>query len=468
MTDAGAEGRTRVERDTLGEVLVPADALWQAQTQRAVDNFPVSGEPMPAAVVRVLARIKAAAAAANLDLGVIDASTANAVRAAALAVAVGQHVEQFPIDVFQTGSGTSTNMNVNEVVATLASQAAGSPVHPNDAVNASQSSNDTFPTAVHVAAAWAVTDDLMPALASLATTLRRRADEYSATVKAGRTHLMDATPITFGQELSAWATQVELGRDRISGSLPRVCSLPLGGTAVGSGINAPAGFAAAVIAELAEAYGLPLTEAHDHFEAQASRDALVELSGQLRVLAVSLTKVCNDLRLMGSGPAAGLAEVQLADLQPGSSIMPGKVNPVVPEAVLQVCTQVIGNDAAVAWAGASGAFQLNVQMPVMARNLLQSIAFLAAAVRLLEGCIASLTANVERMHAYAEASSAVVTALNGLLGYDEAAAIAKQAKAENRRVRDVVVERGHLDRGTVTEAELDAALDVLSMTRPRP
>jgi fumarate hydratase class II len=279
---------------------------------------------------------------------------------------------------------------------------------------------------------------------------------------------MDATPITFGQELSAWATQVELGQDRISGSLPRVCSLPLGGTAVGSGINAPTGFAAAVIAELAEVYGLPLTEAHDHFEAQASRDALVELSGQLRVLAVSLTKVCNDLRLMGSGPAAGFAEIHLADLQPGSSIMPGKVNPVVPEAVLQVCTQVIGNDSAVAWAGASGAFQLNVQMPVMARNLLQSISFLAAAVRLLDGCIATLTATADRMRTYAEASSAVVTALNGLLGYDEAAAIAKQAKAENRPVRDVVVERGHLDRGTVTEAELDQALDVLSMTHPRP
>ena len=312
-------------------------------------------------------------------------------------MAGGRHADQFPVDVFQTGSGTSTNMNVNEVVATLASQALGHDVHANDVVNASQSSNDTFPTAVHIAVADGVTHDLMPALAALAATLRRRSAEHADVVKAGRTHLMDATPITFGQELGAWATQVELGRDRVAGTLPRVCSLPLGGTAVGSGLNAPAGFAAAVIAELAEAYELPLSEATDHFEAQAARDSLVELSGQLRVVAVSLTKVCNDLRLLGSGPAAGLAEIHLADLQPGSSIMPGKVNPVVPEAVLQVCTQVVGNDAAIAWAGASGTFQLNVQMPVMARNLLQSISFLAAAVRLLEGCIASLTADADRM-----------------------------------------------------------------------
>ena len=466
MTTEGTEHATRAERDSLGEVRVPADALWQAQTQRAVDNFPVSGEPMPAAVVQALARLKAAAATANLALGVIDGDTAEAVRAAALEVADGGHASQFPIDVFQTGSGTSTNMNVNEVVATLAGRSVGTAIHPNDIVNASQSSNDTFPTAVHVAAARGVSDDLLPAVAALAATLRRRADEYGTTVKAGRTHLMDATPITFGQELGAWATQVELGHDRVSGSLPRLCSLPLGGTAVGSGLNAPAGFAAAVIAELAEAYGLPLTEAKDHFEAQACRDSLVELSGQLRVLAVSLTKISNDLRLLGSGPAAGLAEIHLADLQPGSSIMPGKVNPVVPEAVLQVCTQVIGNDAAIAWAGASGAFQLNVQMPVMARNLLQSIDCLAAAVRLLEGCVAGLTADADRMRSYAEASSAVVTALNGLLGYDEASAIAKQAKAERRPVRDVVLERGHVARGTVSEEQLDAALDVLSMTEP--
>ncbi len=421
---------------------------------------------MNPAVIRALARVKAGAATANATLGVLDATTAEAVRAAALEVADGGHADQFPVDVFQTGSGTSTNMNVNEVVASLAGAALGRPVHPNDAVNASQSSNDTFPTAVHVAAADAAVHDLVPALDGLASTLRRRAAQHAETVKAGRTHLMDATPITFGQEVGAWATQVELGRDRVLGCLPRLCTLPLGGTAVGTGLNAPAGFAGLVIAELAETYGLPFTEATDHLEAQASRDALVELSGQLRGLAVSLTKVCNDLRWLGSGPAAGLAEIHLADLQPGSSIMPGKVNPVVPEAVLQVCTQVIGNDAAVAWAGASGSFQLNVQIPVMARNLLQSLTLLAAGVRLLGGCVADLTVDRERMRSYAEASASVVTALNRLLGYDEAAAVAKQAARERKSVRTVVVERGHVDRGTLTLAELDAALDVLSMTKP--
>jgi fumarate hydratase, class II len=460
------EGGTRIEHDSLGEVAVPTDALWQAQTQRAVDNFPVSGEPMPAAVVRTLARIKAAAATANLSLGNLDDDTARAVRAAALEVASGEHAEQFPIDVFQTGSGTSTNMNVNEVVATLAGRRLGRRVHPNDVVNAGQSSNDTFPTAVHVAVADAAAHDLLPALELLATTLRRRAADYAETVKSGRTHLMDATPVTFGQEIGAWATQVELGHDRVASTLPRVCALPLGGTAVGTGLNAPPGFAAAVIGELAEAYGLPFTETADHMEAQASRDSLVELSGQLRVVAVSLTKVCNDLRWLGSGPAAGLAEIHLADLQPGSSIMPGKVNPVVPEAVLQVCTQVVGNDAAIAWAGASGSFQLNVQIPVMARNLLQSLSFLGAAVRLLDSCVETLEADPARMLAYAEGSSAVVTALNTLLGYDEAATVAKQAKAERRSVREIIEDRGYVTRGVITEAELDSALDVLSMTRP--
>ncbi len=455
---------TRTEHDSLGAVEVPAEALWGAQTQRAVQNFPVSGEPMPAEVIRSLARIKAAAATANEALGVIDAPTAQAVRAAALSVASGEHADQFPVDVFQTGSGTSTNMNVNEVVAHLASDALGREVHPNDTVNASQSSNDTFPTALHVAAAVLATDDLDPALAQLAETLRRRATEHATTVKAGRTHLMDATPMTFGQELGGWATQVELGRARVGDALARVRSLPLGGTAVGTGLNAPSGFAAAVIDELAQAYGQPFSEATDHFEAAASRDALVELSGQLRVVAVSLTKVCNDLRWMGSGPAAGLAEIHLADLQPGSSIMPGKVNPVVPEAVLQVCSQVVGNDAAIAWAGASGSFQLNVQMPLMARTLLGSLRLLAAGARLLTGAVDSLTADTERMRRYAEASSAVVTGLNRLLGYDEASTIAKQAAAEHRPVRDVVIERGHVERGTITEEQLDATLDVLTLT----
>ncbi len=458
------QSSTRTERDSLGPVEVPADALWQAQTQRAVDNFPVSGQPVPSAIVRALARIKAAAATANLRLGVIDEESAKAVRTAALEVADGLHADQFPVDVFQTGSGTSTNMNVNEVVATLAGRLVGRSIHPNNVVNASQSSNDTFPTAVHVAVAATVADELVPALDALAARLRERADEYVDLVKAGRTHLMDATPITFGQELGAWASQVELGRDRILGSLPRLCSLPLGGTAVGSGLNAPEGFAAAVIAELAEAYGLPLVEATDHFEAQASRDSLVEMSGQVRVVAVSLTKICNDLRWLGSGPATGLHEIQLADLQPGSSIMPGKVNPVVPEAVLQVCTQVVGNDAAVAWAGASGSFQLNVQIPVMARNLMESAQLLASAVRLLQGAISTLRANEQVMRSYAEASSAVVTALNRLLGYDLAAEIAKQAQVERRAVRDIIVERGLIADGTVSEAEVDAALDVLAMT----
>jgi fumarate hydratase, class II len=460
----------RTERDTLGEVLVPVDAKWRAQTQRAAENFPVSGEPMPVAVVHQLARIKAAAARVNAELGIVDPAVAEAVRAAAMDIAAGRHDAQFPIDVFQTGSGTSTNMNVNEVVATLASEQLGHDVHPNDSVNASQSSNDTFPTAVHLAAAVSVTSDLIPALEGLASTLRGLADRHVTTVKSGRTHLMDATPITFGQEAGGWAKQVELGAERVLTTLPRVCALPLGGTAVGTGVNVPAGFAAAVIAELADATGIAFTEATDHVEAQSAQDSLVELSGQLRVIAVSLTKICNDLRLMNSGPAAGLAEIRLPDLQPGSSIMPGKVNPVVPEAVLQVCAQVVGNDATIAWAGASGLFQLNVMMPVMARNLLESVRLLAAACRLLGSkAIAGLEVDADRMRAYAEASPAVATALNRFLGYEEVAAVAKQAQREGRSVADVVVERGLVAQGRITQEQLDAALDVLSMTgQPAP
>jgi fumarate hydratase class II len=462
-TDAGF----RIEHDTQGEVLVPVDAKWQAQTQRAVDNFPISGEPMPAAVVHALARIKAAAARVNAELGVIDGTQAEAVRAAALEVAAGDWDDEFPIDVFQTGSGTSTNMNVNEVVATIASEQLGHDVHPNDTVNASQSSNDTFPSAVHVAAAVAVTSDLLPALESLASTLRRLASDHANTVKAGRTHLMDATPIMFGQELGGWATQIALGAERVRSTLPRVCALPLGGTAVGTGINMPSGFAAAVISEIVADTGIAFTEAGDHVEAQGARDALVELSGQLKVLAVSLTKICNDLRLMNSGPHAGLAEIRLPDLQPGSSIMPGKVNPVVPEAVLQVCAQVVGNDVTVTWAGASGLFELNVMIPVIARNLLESIRLLAAASRLLDTkALTGLEVDVERMRAYAEGSPAVATALNRYLGYEEVAAIAKQSQKEGRSIREVVVERGLVADGRITEEQLDAALDVASMTRP--
>jgi fumarate hydratase class II len=461
------ESGFRIEHDTQGEVLVPVGALWRAQTQRAVENFPISGEPMPAAVVHALARIKAAAARVNAELGVVDGPEADAVRAAALEVAAGEHDDAFPIDVFQTGSGTSTNMNVNEVVATLASSTLGRDVHPNDTVNASQSSNDTFPSAVHVAAALAVTSDLLPTLSGLARTLRRLSDEHVGTVKAGRTHLMDATPITFGQELGGWATQVELGAQRIESTLPRVCALPLGGTAVGTGINMPTGFAASVIREIAEESGVAFTEALDHVEAQGARDSLVELSGQLKVLAVSLTKICNDLRLMNSGPHAGLAEIRLPDLQPGSSIMPGKVNPVVPEAVLQVCAQVVGNDLTVSWAGASGLFELNVMIPVIARNLLESVRLLAAAARLLDTkALTGLEVNADRMRGYAEGSPAVATALNRYLGYEEVAAIAKQSQKEGRSIREVVVERGLVADGRITAEQLDAALDVIAMTHP--
>jgi fumarate hydratase, class II len=457
----------RVEHDTLGEVLVPTSAKWRAQTQRAVGNFPVSGEPMPAEVVHALALIKAAAARANAELGVIDGREAEAVRAAAHDVAAGNHDDQFPIDVFQTGSGTSTNMNVNEVVATLASDALGHDVHPNDTVNASQSSNDTFPSAVHVAVAVALTDDLLPAMAELEAALQTLSAEHTQTVKAGRTHLMDATPITFGQEVQGWAAQVGLGAERVRSALPRLCALPLGGTAVGTGVNVPAGFASRVIEELSAVTGVGFTEARDHVEAQSAQDSLVETSGQLRVLAVSLTKICNDLRLMNSGPMAGFAEIRLPDLQPGSSIMPGKVNPVVPEAVLQVCAQVIGNDATITWAGASGSFELNVMMPVMARNLTESVRLLAAACRLLaRKAIPGIEVDAERMRAFAEASPAVATALNRYLGYEEVASIAKQAQRERRPVAQVVVERGHVAAGRLTQEQLEAALDVLSMTRP--
>ena len=458
----------RVEHDTMGEVRVPADAKWRAQTQRAVENFPISGGRLERAHIEALARIKAAAAAVNARLGVIEPDMAEAIASAATEVAEGKWDDHFPIDVFQTGSGTSSNMNTNEVLATLASERLGRDVHPNDHVNASQSSNDVFPSSIHTAATSAVTNDLIPALTQLATSLRGKEHEFAEIVKAGRTHLMDATPVTLGQEFGGYAAQVELGIERVTASLPRLAELPLGGTAVGTGINTPPGFAAQVIAELAKTTGLPLTEARNHFEAQGARDALVEASGQLRTIAVGLTKIANDLRWMGSGPRAGLAEIALPDLQPGSSIMPGKVNPVIPEAVCQVCAQVIGNDAAVAFGGAAGNFELNVMLPMLARNLLESIRLLANVSRLLaERCVDGITANVERCREYAESSPSIVTPLNRHLGYEEAARIAKQALAERKTIRQVVIERGHLDRGTLTEEQLDAALDVLAMTRPQ-
>jgi len=457
----------RIEHDSMGEVRVPAAAKWGAQTQRAVENFPVSGQRLEPAHIAALARIKAAAAKVNAELGVLDRATAEAIAAAAEEVAAGRWDAEFPIDVFQTGSGTSSNMNVNEVVATLAGERLGTPVHPNDQVNASQSSNDVFPSSIHIAATAGVSNDLVPALEHLAAALERKAEEFAGVVKSGRTHLMDATPVTLGQEFGGYAAQVRYGAERLRATLPRVAELPLGGTAVGTGINTPPGFSAAVIAEVARATGLPLTEARNHFEAQGARDGLVELSGQLRTIGVGFTKIANDLRWMGSGPRTGLGEINLPDLQPGSSIMPGKVNPVIPEAVAMVAAQVTGNDATVAAAGAAGNFELNVMLPVIARNLLESIRLLANAARLLaDRTVDGITANTDRLRMYAESSPAVVTPLNRWIGYEEAAKVAKQALAEEKTIRQVVVERGYIAQGKLTEQQLDTALDVLRMTHP--
>ena len=395
-TTAGAD-EFRIEHDTMGEVRVPAHALYRAQTQRAVENFPISGTPLERSHIEALARIKKAAARANAELGVLEQDVADAIVSAADEVATGKYDADFPVDVFQTGSGTSSNMNTNEVLATLATRSLGRDVHPNDHVNASQSSNDVFPTSVHVAATAGVIRDLVPALNHLAEALGAKAEEFATVVKSGRTHLMDATPVTLGQEFGGYAAAVRYGIERLESALPRAAEVPLGGTAVGTGINTPAGFPQRVIELLREDTGLPVTEARDHFEAQSSRDGLVELSGALRTIAVSLTKICNDLRWMGSGPNTGLGEIFIPDLQPGSSIMPGKVNPVVPEAVLMVCARVVGNDATVAWAGASGSFELNVQIPVIAQGVLESIRLLANASRVLaDRTIAGITANVDR------------------------------------------------------------------------
>ena len=457
----------RTEHDSMGEVRVPEAAKWGAQTQRAVENFPISGQRLESAHIAALARIKAAAARVNARLGVLDADVAEAIAAAADEVAEGTWDAEFPIDVFQTGSGTSSNMNANEVIAALAGERLGRAVHPNDHVNASQSSNDVFPSSIHVAATAAVTGDLVPALERLAASLERKAEEFAQVVKSGRTHLMDATPVTLGQEFGGYAAQVRYGVERLRATLPRVAELPLGGTAVGTGINTPPGFSAAVIAEVARATGLPLTEARNHFEAQGARDGLVELSGQLRTVAVGFTKIANDLRWMGSGPRTGLGEINLPDLQPGSSIMPGKVNPVIPEAVVMVAAQVLGNDATVAAAGAAGNFELNVMLPVIARNLLESIRLLANVARLLaDRTVDGITANVERLREYAESSPSVVTPLNRYIGYEEAAKTAKQALAERKTIREVALARGYVDQGKLTEQQLDEALDVLRMTHP--
>ena len=462
----------RIEHDTMGEVKVPADALYRAQTQRAVENFPLSGKTLEPAHIHALAQIKKAAAKANAELGILSQERADAIVAAADEVIAGKHDGEYPIDVFQTGSGTSSNMNTNEVLATLATRAlkeAGSEdeVHPNDHVNASQSSNDVFPTSVHVAVTAALVNDLVPALDHLAVSLEKKAEAFAGVVKSGRTHLMDATPVTLGQEFGGYAAQVRYGIERIQSALPRVAEVPLGGTAVGTGINTPKGFSARVIELLAEETGLPLTEARNHFEAQANRDGLVEASGQLRNIAFSLMKINNDLRWMGSGPNTGLGEIAIPDLQPGSSIMPGKVNPVICEAAIMVCAQVIGNDTTVALSSTNGAFELNVGIPVMAANLLESIRLLANTTRVMaDKMIDGIEANEERCAFLAGASPSIVTPLNKVIGYEAAAKIAKHAVANKMTVREAVVDLGYVERGEVTEEQLDKALDTMSMTHP--
>jgi fumarate hydratase class II len=453
----------RVEHDSMGEVRVPRDAKWGAQTQRAVENFPISGLRVERSLIAALALLKGAAAMVNARLKVIPKDVAVAIEAASTEVARGDWDDQFPVDVYQTGSGTSTNMNMNEVLATLATEVlkGETRVHPNDHVNASQSSNDMFPSAVHVAAAMGLNGELIPALDHLSGVLRDKEAEFTAVVKSGRTHLMDATPVTLGQEFGGYAAAVEHGIERIEAALPRVGELPLGGTAVGTGINAPKRFAGAVVEKLAGELVLPLSEARDHFEAQGARDALVEASGVVRTAAVSLYKIANDLRWMSSGPKCGLAEIHLPDLQPGSSIMPGKVNPVVPEAVCQVVAQVIGNDAAVAFGGSAGNFELNVMVPVMARNLLESIRLLASVSRALaDKCVAGIEADVERCRYYALSSPSIGTSLNPYIGYEKAAEVIKESIRSGKDLRTVVLEAGLL-----TEAEVDRALDVMAMTK---
>ena len=454
----------RIEHDTMGEVKVPADALWRAQTQRAVDNFPISGRGLENAQIRALGLLKAACAQVNKDSGKLDADKADAIIAAATEIAEGKHNDAFPIDVFQTGSGTSSNMNTNEVIASLAHNN-GVEIHPNDHVNMGQSSNDTFPTATHVAATEAAVNDLIPGLKVLHESLTKKAKEFADVVKAGRTHLMDATPVTLGQEFGGYARQIELGIERIEATLPRLGELAIGGTATGTGLNTSADFGAKVTEELKKLTGVEqLSEAKNHFEAQANRDGLVEFSGAMRSVAVSLYKIANDIRLMGSGPLAGFAEIHLPDLQPGSSIMPGKVNPVLCETATQVSAQVIGNDAAVAFGGTQGQFELNVFIPMMARNVLESSRLLANtarqfATKLVDG----IEPNEERMRTLAESSPSIVTPLNSAIGYENAAKIAKHAVKEGITIRQATIDLGFVDGEKLTEEELDKRLNVLSM-----
>ena len=456
-----ADKEFRTEKDSMGELQVPADALWGAQTQRAVENFPISGLTMPRAFVRALGLIKWAAAGANSELGLMPSKKAVAIQGAAQAVADGEHDAHFPVDVFQTGSGTSSNMNSNEVIARLATELLGDTVHPNDDVNMGQSSNDVIPTAIHLSAALLVNEELLPALTHLEETLREKGASLDEVVKTGRTHLMDAMPVRLGQELGGWATQVASGRDRVSGCMARLCRIAQGGTAVGTGINAHPNFGPKVAVLLSERTGLNFAPAADYFEALSSQDTAVELSGQLKTVAVSLMKIANDLRWMNSGPLAGLGEIALPALQPGSSIMPGKVNPVIPEAVAMVAAHVIGNDAGITVAGQSGNFQLNVMLPMVGYNLNQSISLLANAARVLaDSAIAGFTVKEDKLNEALDRNPILVTAMNSVIGYDKGAAIAKQAYAEGRPIREVAKAETDL-----TDDELDRLLDPLELTR---
>ena len=450
----------RIERDSMGEVRVPADALYKAQTQRAVDNFPISGIRFPRTFIRALGLIKCAAAAVNRDLGLMDERMASAIEAAATEVADGLHDDHFPVDVFQTGSGTSTNMNANEVIATVASRDLGSAVHPNDHVNMGQSSNDVIPTAIHVSAYMETAGTMLPGLERLRSTLVEKAASVEQVVKTGRTHLMDALPIRLSQELGGWAEQIAQGQQRVRASLSRVSPLALGGTAVGTGVNAHPEFGPRVAKRLSAQTGLPFISSRNYFVSLSSQDAAVELSGQFKTVAVSMMKIANDLRWMNSGPIAGIGDIALPSLQPGSSIMPGKVNPVIPEAVAMVCAQVIGNDATVTVAGQSGNFQLNVMLPVVAHNVLESARLLGSAASVLaDRAIAGFVANEERSRDLAERNPILVTALNPVIGYETGAKVAKRAYAEGRRVKDVAAEETGLGGD-----ELDRLLDPLAMT----
>ncbi len=460
-TQSMASKDYRIEKDSMGEVRVPADALYGAQTQRAVENFPVSGLVLPRSLIRALGLIKAAAAKANAELGLLESDMSKAIQAAAYEVAKGNHDAHFPVDIFQTGSGTSSNMNANEVIATLASQHLGRKVHPNDHVNMGQSSNDVFPAAIHVSGSLLASESLLPALLHLADVIHKRANQLGKAVKTGRTHLMDAMPVTLGQELSGWETQVRNGETRIKSALERLVELPIGGTAVGTGINAHPQFGAKVAGNLATTTGISFKTKPDYFEGLSTQDAAVEMSGQLKTVAVSLMKIANDLRWMNSGPLAGLAEISLPALQPGSSIMPGKVNPVIPESVCMVCAQVIGNDLTITAGGQSGNFQLNVMLPVIAYNLTQSIEILSNASRLLaDKAIAGFTVNQDQINKALERNPILVTALNAVIGYEKGAEIAKKAYAEGRPIKEVAKEMTSL-----SDAELDRLLNPLELTK---